>query len=1009
MRLKIHAITLLISLLALTHGFTQHPDLTFDHYNVEDGLSQSTVWSIFEDSKGFMWFCTPDGLNKFDGYSFKVYRNDRSDSGSIRNNHAVSIFEDSAGDLWIGHGAGLSKYLYGQDRFALVYSMPNASAEDDGLLPLHESGDTIWAWDRNRGIVGFNRSTLKEEKVHPLPPEYVLNLTAYSRFARTIGDKAFISTTSDLFIVFDFVTTRFTFLFTKPDEPGLDGTRATNKFTVDKSGNLWIPGNDGVISMDSRTLKTKVYKGLFNGKYLSSCTFDSNGMLWIGSYTDGLFILDPASTTVTNISRKIHSENGLLYNYIESLFTDSAGNIWIGTNGFGIQKFSKYKNKFEHFDLKIGTNVFGANLVKAIAEDERGRLYVGTFGNGLYAIDKDGTTANYVVPGTNNAINLVIAADGDVLFSNDRGLFTVRNSTIAPLQVADIKSAGNITCMLQAGHEVFFANEVGVHCIQNEGSGYVLKRTLPVSGRLPSVLYKDRHERLWIGTQRSFFMMDKSGTLIGPMDQVTNNFVKSFSEDDEGNLWIATLGDLIRYNPENGKTQSWNEKDGFLNTFFYAALQGNDQHIWISSNQGLASFDPKQGSIRNFTVLDGLQSNEFNTGAFCKLKDGRLAFGGLNGLNIFDPTAIRENPNIPKIAFTNFLVDDKPHDLDTAVVLIKRIDLPHTKNTLSFEFSALEFTSPGNNRYAYMLKGHDKEWVQGGNRRFVRYSRLAPGQYEFMVKASNSDNVWNDVPVSIAVNIHPPVYMRAWFIWSAALLLVLLIVLVSVWVVRIRYRVRLRRLEVDHKVQLERERISRDLHDHVGSQLTFIINQLDGGQKDLLMKGQLADARDAARVTMGNLRETIWALQREAITLVDFTDRVKEFAMKQLSSKPGMRLDFTEKLDTNYEINPSKALNLFRISQEVINNSIKHSEGTLLSINIDTSTMREETFLRLTIADNGKGFQQQQNGRDGHAHGNGLPNIRFRGGEINADLSITSAPGKGTSVMVSLAMQPLVR
>lgn len=985
MELKARSIALVLAWTAATTGFAQHPDPAFDHYNVEDGLSQSTVWSIFEDSKGFIWFCTPDGLNKFDGYTFKVYRNDRRDSTSIKNNHAVALFEDSAGDLWIGHGGGLSKYLYGQDRFALVYSMSKVNAEDDGLLPLHESDGIVWAWDRNRGIAGFDRSTMKEVKLHGLPNG--LDEIAASRFARTISNKAFIATTSDLFIIFDFATSKFEFM----------KTAAASKFAIDSSGTLWIPGYDEVVSMDPISLKTKTHKSISKGKYLTSSTFDTNGLLWLGSVTDGLFVFDQTKGSVSNISKQIHRENGLLYNYIESLFTDTGGNIWIGTNGFGFQKYSRHKNKFDHFDLKIGTNSFGANLVKSIVEGDNGRLYVGTFGNGLYAIEKNGVTKNFTVPGRNNATGLVITPDGSVLISNDYGLFTLSGQSVKPLLIDGARPPMNTTCMLRNGSAILIANEAGVSRISKKGNGYAVTKTWPISGRLTSVLYTDRRDRLWIGTQRSFYIVEKDGKLTGPMEHVTKNFVKSFSEDDDGNVWIATLGDVVRYDPQTENIRTLNEKDGFKNTFFYAALPGNDGRIWISSNQGLASLDPVNSSIRNFTVLDGLQSNEFNTGAFCKLRDGRLAFGGLNGLNVFDPTAIKENPNIPKIAFTDFMVEDKPHQLDTSIVMKKLIELPHSQNTISFEFAALEFTSPENNQYSYMLKGQDKDWVMGGNRRFVRYSKLSPGTYNFSVKASNSDGVWNEKPISVAVVIHPPIYLQAWFIWLAGIFSVVLIAALSILVVRIRYRSQLRKLEVDRKVQQERERISRDLHDHVGSQLTYIINQLDGGQTEVSTTKHLADARDAARTTMGNLRETIWALQREAIMLVDFTDRVKEFAQKQLSSRQGMKLDFTEKIDADYEINPAKALNLFRIAQEVINNSVKHSDGTTLSISIGTVVHAGNAFLKMTIADNGKGFHQ--NGQ----HGNGLPNIRFRAGEIHAELSISSRPAKGTTVTVQSA------
>ncbi len=979
----------------------QRPDMIFDHYSVEDGLSQSTVLNIFEDSRGFIWFCTPDGLNKFDGYSFTVYRNIKGDTNSISGNHPVFIFEDSNGDLWIGQRAGLSKYHYRQERFSTVYQLPKINSEYEGLIPLHEAEGKIWAWDKRRGIVGFNRTTLKEEVIYPAPDKYSKSMQAYSRYGKTINGRAFISTTSNLMIVFDFRTLHYTFLFNKTFDPNYTGVSATNKFTIDKDNNIWIPARDGLIYLDTKTLESKIYKGGFNGAVLTSGAFDSNGMLWLGSITNGLYFMDIKTGVITNISKENHKEKGLLYNYIESLFLDSSDNMWIGTNGFGIQKFSKHRN-FDLFDLKIGTNEFGGNLVKSIAEDDKGNLYVGTHGNGLYAINREGDIKNFKLPQDNHATALVIYSNGDVLISNNYKLFTLHNDKIAPLQIKNKKTPLYITGLVQiSDHEVLVTSTTGVLSLKKESSAYLMDSKWPTISGIATVPFKDSKGRIWIGMQRSFYLLDASDAVPRLMEHVTKNYVKSFSEDEFGNVWIATLGELVCFNPETGKTDILDEKNGFVNTFFYAALEDNDHKIWVSSNQGLACYDPLTKKIKNYTVLDGLQGNEFNTGAYHKLRDGRLAFGGINGLNLFDPTAIRENPNRLRVAFTNFMVDDKPYKLDTSIVYKKKIDLTYSNNTFSFEFSGLEYTSPENIQYRYILEGQDKDWVQGGNRRFVRYSRLSPGQYTFKVKASYDKDLWNGEPAVVVVTIQPPLYMQKWFIALLVVLVILVVVLISAWIVRTRYRSRLRQLEVNHEIQLERGRISRDLHDHVGSQLTFIINQLEDNHQQILSKERLSDVRETARMAMSNFRETIWALHRESITLVDFTDLVKEFAIKQLKSKNDMRLNFDEKFTADHVFNPSKALNLFRILQEAINNVVKHSDASMLTITI----AQVNDCLQLMITDNGKGFMVNPSKHSGY----GLQNITFRANEMDAVLSISSTPGQGTQITIDLPLHHEIR
>lgn len=968
--------------------YAQRPDLTFDHYNVEDGLSQSTVWNIFEDSKGFMWFCTPDGLNKFDGYSFTIYRNIKGNKNSIVSSHPVFIFEDSDGDLWINHKAGLSKYNYRHDTFSEVARLTEFTSEDEGILPLYENDGKIWAWDCNRGFIGFNRTTLKEEAVYELP-ESLKRIHAYARFGKAIGSRIFIATHRYGMIVFDFKTRQYTVLFNKKFDPNFNINYLSTKFGVDGDSNLWIAGRGGLMHLNSKTLKSDfVFYPEFKDINLTSCAIDKNGMLWIGSSTRGLYLLDLKSKSCTNILKNNSKTNGLLYNYVESLLADSSGNIWIGTNGYGFQKFSPFKNKFDYYDLNVGTESFGGNLVKSIFE-QRGNLYVGTYGNGLYEIKKSGEIKNYTVPGVSNAIALASGDNDELIVSNSANLFLLKRGSIVPLKFSGIAPIG-VTSALNNGKDVLLATPGGIFSLKKNPDQYHIESKFPLA-HVSTVIFKDSKQRLWFGTQQSFYVLSATDTTPKDMSHITKNFVKSFYEDESGNIWIATLGELICYNPETKKEEHFNETHGFANTFFYAALPGSDHKIWVSSNQGLASLDPISKKVKNYTVLDGLQSNEFNTGAFCKMNDGRLAFGGLNGLNVFDPLQIKENPNPPRIVFTKFNVDDKSYPLDTAIVYKKKIDLSYDNNTVSFEFAGLEYTSPANHQYAYRLVGLDKDWVQAGARRFVRYSRLQPGSYEFKVKASNSDGVWNEKPSTIIISILPPFYLQVWFVASAIALTVMLIVLISISVVRSRYRARLRRLEVDHKIQNERERISRDLHDHVGSQLTFIINQLDG-KEEHVQKRQLNDTLTAARQTMQNLRETIWALHHEAVTLVDFTDRVKEFAMRQTKAK--MSLNFDEKLSTEYTLNPTTALNLFRITQEAINNATKHSEGNRLTISVEQT----EGAFSVSISDNGKGLRTDKKNGDNF----GLANMKFRAKEIGATLDVTSDPKTGTNVTIDL-------
>ncbi|RYZ50615.1 MAG: hypothetical protein EOP49_13620, partial [Sphingobacteriales bacterium] len=501
---------------------------------------------------------------------------------------------------------------------------------------------------------------------------------------------------------------------------------------------------------------------------------------------------------------------------------------------------------------------------------------------------------------------------------------------------------------------------------------------------------------IWVGTPNGVFRLKNRQVTRGAIPETI--FVKCISQDSRGHIWIGTLGGIYVLDGNGKVLEHYTDQNGLTNQFIYGILQDGQGNMWCSHNKGLSIYRMSSGKFRHYDHTDGVQSNEFNTGAYFKAADGELFFGGINGLNAFAPEEIKDNPTKPEVIITSIKLFDVPLRTDTAHWNIRTLTLPHEQNSLSFEFAALEYTNADKNQYAYMMEGVDEQWINSG-RRFARYAALPPGRYVFKVKASNNDGVWQDKPTEIVINIIPPVWQRLWFRVLSAFFAIGSLAAFITWVQRQKHKRQIRTLELQQKIQLERERISRDLHDAVGTQLSLVSNNIEWVThplKDLSeteKTEKLQFANTTARDIIATLRETIWALNKEIITYEGFSDKLKGFIQKQLMLYPHIQLNYTEQLGDGIELGPSEALNLFRICQEVIANSLKYAQASMLDIQLKN----EQGKYQVIIVDNGIGFDPESVDTELQ---NGLENIRYRAGDIDARLKLDSVPGKGTRVAI---------
>jgi signal transduction histidine kinase/streptogramin lyase len=741
--------------------------------------------------------------------------------------------------------------------------------------------------------------------------------------------------------------------------------------------------------------------------------FDKDGKVWLCTER-GVYVFDLATECITHHFASF-GPGSQSYNYVYTAFCDRSGNMWLGTNGDGLKKLVNNTKNFRHY---LGPSPKGA-VVKAVFQHDS-LLYAGLFDNGidvfhwrkgflkkLLPANTPGLPVNtsvYAIAGYDER-RILLYSNGELdrelglLDTETRGYTSLRQRLIKEVPTLFAANGPNYPFVFRTSDSDLVFGWLD-HLVRLSHKGSELPR-FEIIKHFPGVSltcgYRDRQGKLFIGTIDGFYTnrLGHNWSHIRPRESV---LVKSLCEDVTGNLWVGTTDGLYIYNGALKLVGHLNENNGLKNGFIYGILRDADGRMWLSHNKGLSVVDPYTRSIRHFDRGDGLQSNEFNTGAYAPGANGALLFGGINGLNAFFPDRVLENSSRPSVQLTNIMLFDQPLATDAAYTEIAQLKLPYDQNGLSFEFAALEFTNSRRNQYSYKMDGVDKDWIYAGSRRFARYPALAPGNYMFHVKGTNNDGVWQPVPRSLSIVIIPPFWQQTWF-RLLAMLAALGVIIAAVWLLqRQRYRKQLRAIELERRIQYERERISRDLHDNVGTQLSLISNNLDWiarpGQP--LSQGEQSQKLDALGITakevITTLRDTIWALNKEQISLEELADKLKVFVSRQLNARDSVKMNFKEHLHHEVLLSPSEALHLFRICQEAVANALKYAQATELFVTITSDV----DGYSITVTDNGIGFDP---GKVGAAH-YGLENIRFRASETGCDCQISSVRNEGTTVSV---------
>ncbi len=1013
---------LCFTLLTLLGGILHaQPQATlFRRLSVEHGLPSPYVTTIYQDSKGFMWFGTDAGLCRYDGQSFKVFKNIPADTTSLAGNAVWSLCEDREANLWVGtYTGGLNRLDLKTGkitRMASTSTLP-AALNSVPIKALLVDGDMLWIGTFGAGLGLLDLSTnafhlFTHDSLDPgsLPNNIIFSITQDR--AGTI----WVGTGSGL-CAFESSRQTFTRYVHDPRNPRSLSNNIVVTVLEDHRGRLWVGTKSGLNLLDRSSgsftrFSTAPPARLSNGSVYALGLHCASGdtSLWIGTDGGGVCRYDETTQSFLAFMHAANDNTSISDNNITCLFTDRAGTLWIATLQGGVNRIDTERKNVRHWRHRpADPNSLPRGGVYSLAQDSLGTFWIGTITGGLCMFDgRRGVFQRYDQgPSIGLASNDIFALLTDhrgVLWvgTNDAGLlkFDARAGRFIPFSGI----ASNHRRLVGVTIDELFEDRDGVLWIGTMGQGLnrydpradVLVRFLPnpsvphsLSHNRVTVIRQSRDGSLWVGTEggglNRFDPKSREFTHFRthPTDSnsLSDDLVYAIHEERDGTVWVGTSNGLNRFNPATRVFKHYFARDGLASAYIKGILEDTKGNLWLITARGISRLSPDRTTIVNFDHHDGFINYSF-TDACIVSSTGHILVGGSEGVDLFHPDSLLENATPPTIVLTEFTVYNIPYSLPQALPFTHEIaSLEWNQNFFSLSFAVLDFTNPERNQYAYrMIKEGDHEWVSSGTARFANFTNLDAGTYVFTATGANINGVWNTEGVRLRITIKPPFWRTWWFI--ALMVAFVVAILAIIYNVRVAHLLRIERLRV---------RIASDLHDDVGSSLSAIALMTDLVSRKLPPgspeRDRLASATAVTRNAADALRDIVWLINPEHEKVEDMLLRMKDAASKLLVNIHHTFDSDEQGLSDTLDMELRR--NIILIYKEILNNITKHAQATNVEITVRTSGGQ---FL-LRVRDNGKGFDEATVKR-----GSGLNNLRRRAAKMGGLLTIESAPGKGTSV-----------
>ena len=974
-----------------------------DQWTADDGLPQNSVYGIIQNRDGYLWLATVDGLARFDGVRFTVFN--KSNSPGIVNNRFISLFEDKRGDLWAGtEESGVVHFNGGRFEYLEDPSVPRSvswiesAANGDGQI-FHGPNETVVYRNGISSPVDAGVGSIRSSNI-----KIVCRFNTEGRYSECFVDGQWMS---------------FSYSDGSPQEKFISVEQETNPDGSSRvrfvsaaqgvDGTVWLITADGRIASAVNGRVTHIYdesdglpkspQYLIVGARLALVSKDADDTLWL---------VDLPSMQKELLLKKGSSPFPLDKLKFLSAYADSEGNLWFGTNSDGLFRARKQAiTAYSEADGLMDKTVY------PIYQDRAGTIWIGSVGLSKY---ENGTFS--AIESTRNFVITAIGEDtlGRTLINNYGALYVRENDKFVPFEPGKLPDLGFVYAIhSDLENALWIGGEKGLRRFKN---GVLTSFTAAdgLAGIDVKVIINAREGGLWIGTYDGLtHYKDGKFTSWREADGLPSRTVRSLYEDADGTLWIGSYdGGLARF--KDGKFTRYSMKTGLANDGAFQILEDDNRNFWISSNRGIYRVNKDElndfadGKVSSITSIsygksDGMRNPECNGGrspAGVRATDGRLWFPTQDGVAVIDPREIKVNSKPPPVVIEEIKIDNKDVESERSAIRIE----PSQQN-FEILYTALSFINSENLRFKYKLEGLDDEWTDAGTRRQANFTHVPPGDYTFRVIAANSDNVWNESGATLKIVVLPPFYRTWWFLTLAALAVGLFAFL--------SFRQRIRQINLKHAAELafsrrlidsqeqERKRFAAEMHDGLGQSLVIIKNRArlslkQSDQKEIMLD-HLENISETASSAINEAKEIAFNLRPHLLDRLGLTKTIESMLSKVFTAGEIEYDAFLDNIDGVLEKN-SEIL-LYRIVQECASNIVKHSEASKTIVKIEHS----DHNLSVKISDNGRGFDTAGNGFDLSKRSFGLVGIAERTRLLGGKLNIESKPGEGTTVTIVIGLQ----
>ena len=926
------------SLLSLV--FSQYQN-NYEFIPLSEDINQTTISTIIKDNDGMLWLGSAgDGVFKYNSLDFKTYKKEAiSNVNSLNSSFIHTLFKDKDNNIWAGTQEGINIYDRELDKFNSISFKENNQEVKFATHAIKEFNDsTLIVGTHQNGLLKLNKNNYKFKRILYKSNNSVSSLLINS-IVKTNDGEFFVGTNHGL-MTYD------------PYNDVLQPTKfdLSNKYeiinssiesvVIDNNKNIWLgTSSKGIIKISKQNDIHTIENLAITKKRILSLSLKQNGSILCGTENDGLFEIDNKNNKIVNYKFDKNIPNGIKSNSIWSIYTDNKNRIWLGYFNNGIDVYNESYNKFKSISSITGySNSLSSSSVTGIIKDHKDRLWLSTTESGVDVYNENTGEFTNLINKKNNIANGLDNLETTSIYKDSRGNILIgtwesgfyilsknskrfknikkNNSKLKSDKVMSFAedSKGNIWI------GTFFSGLHSYNTYSNKVTHYnnseFVKHNINTSN-IRKVLV-DNKDNVWIGTRSGLYRInkrenenfnitpfnDRFKTILG--EDITSTIVFSLFEDDSNNIWIGSLDyGLFKYNYNNDKIIWYNNENGFIHESISSITQDKNGNIWISGNKGLTKFNPTENHFTNFNKEDGLSSNKFNYNSV--FQDAELLyFGGLNGVNYFNPENIQYNEELPqvylkdlKLANELVLIDDIKSPLKKSLSTTDKLTLNYNQSFFSIEYVGINYTRSENNQYAYLLEGFDEKWNYVGSKTNATFTNVPAGNYIFKVKASNNDGLWNETPTELNIEILPA-WWNSNLAWLVYLLTLMTISYLSYRVIieRIRERRTLKFEREEHK-QLEalnskKIQFFTNISHEFRTPLTLILNPLND-----IIKGDFNSLSEATKNKLKIIHKNSNRLSRLINELMDF--RKLQFNKMSINASKIDLIPFAEEVSSHFE------------------------------------------------------------------------------------------------------------